>query len=46
MKPGEIGNTLTCAPYVTLARDAVPESGFASLNSKMHLKLMYFIKLN
>ncbi|MCR6514014.1 histidine decarboxylase, pyruvoyl type [Clostridium sp. LY3-2] len=32
MKPGEIGNALTCAPYVTLARDAVPETGFGSLN--------------
>lgn len=32
MKPGEIGNALTCAPYVTLARDAVPSAGFSSLN--------------
>ncbi len=32
MKPGEIGNALTCAPYVTLARDAVPSEGFPSLN--------------
>ena len=33
MKPGEIGNALTCAPYVTLARDAVPTGGFPSLNN-------------
>ena len=33
MKPGEIGNALTCAPYVTLARDAVPSTGFPSLNN-------------
>lgn len=32
MKPGEIGNALTCAPYVTLARDAIPSEGFPSLN--------------
>lgn len=32
MKPGEIGTSLTCAPYVTLARDAVPTEGFPSLN--------------
>lgn len=32
MKPGEIGNALTCAPYVTIARDAVPSTGFSSLN--------------
>ncbi|WP_297405189.1 histidine decarboxylase, pyruvoyl type [uncultured Cetobacterium sp.] len=33
MKPGEIGTSLTCAPYVTLARDAVPETGFSGLNN-------------
>lgn len=32
MKPGEIGTSLTCAPYVTLARNAVPTNGFNSLN--------------
>ncbi len=32
MKPGEIGKGLICAPYVTLARDAVPSEGFSSLN--------------
>lgn len=36
MKPGEIGTSLTCAPYVTLARDAIPENGFGELN-KMSL---------
>ena len=32
MKPGEIGTSLTCAPYVSLARNAVPSTGFNSLN--------------
>lgn len=32
MKPGEIGTSLTCAPYVSLARNAVPTNGFNSLN--------------
>lgn len=33
MKPGEIGTALTCAPYATLARNAVPSTGFHSLNN-------------
>lgn len=37
MKPGEIGTSLTCAPYVSLARNAVPSQGFNSLN-KISLK--------
>lgn len=37
MKPGEIGTSLTCAPYVSLARNAVPSIGFNSLN-KISLK--------
>lgn len=41
MKPGEIGNALTCAPYITLARDAVPTSGFSNLN---HLSLSAWLK--
>ncbi len=32
MRPGEIGDAITVGPYVTLARDAVPSTGFASLN--------------
>ena len=36
MKPGEIGNAITVGPYVTLARNAVPATGFASLND-LHL---------
>ena len=32
MKPGEIGTSLTCAPYVTLAKDAIPNGGFSDLN--------------
>lgn len=32
MKQGEIGTSLTCAPYVSLARNAVPTNGFNSLN--------------
>ncbi|MEG0096735.1 MAG: histidine decarboxylase, pyruvoyl type [Raoultibacter sp.] len=31
-KPGEIGNAITIGPYVTLARNAVPATGFSSLN--------------
>ena len=37
MKPGEIGTSLTCAPYVSLAKNAVPSTGFNSLN-KISLK--------
>ena len=33
MRPGEIGDAITVGPYVTLARDAVPATGFASLNN-------------
>ena len=33
MKPGEVGNALTCAPYVTLAKNAVPVAGFPQLNN-------------
>lgn len=36
MKPGEIGNAITVGPYVTLARNAVPSTGFDSLND-LHL---------
>ena len=32
MRPGEIGDAITVGPYVTLARNAVPATGFASLN--------------
>lgn len=32
MKPNEIGNAITVGPYVTLAKDAIPEAGFAKLN--------------
>ncbi|MEJ2695434.1 MAG: histidine decarboxylase, pyruvoyl type [Candidatus Sulfobium sp.] len=32
MKPGEVGTALAVAPYITLARDAVPSGGFSSLN--------------
>jgi histidine decarboxylase len=42
MKPGEIGTALTCAPYVTLAQDAVPESGFETLNK---IKLSEWLEL-
>ena len=31
-----IGNAITVGPYVTLARNAVPATGFASLNN-LHL---------
>ncbi|MEA3456898.1 MAG: histidine decarboxylase, pyruvoyl type [Campylobacterota bacterium] len=37
MKPGEIGTALTVAPYVVLAKDAVPPEGFGKLN-EMSLK--------
>jgi len=37
MQPGQIGTALTAAPYVVLARDAVPEKGFAELG-KITLK--------
>ncbi|WP_039045347.1 histidine decarboxylase, pyruvoyl type [Plesiomonas shigelloides] len=33
MKSGEIGTALTCAPYATLARNAIPTRGFHSLNN-------------
>ncbi len=36
MKPGEIGTAITVAPYVTLARKAIPSTGFYGLN-KMQL---------
>jgi histidine decarboxylase len=32
MQPGEVGTALAVAPYITLARDAVPSRGFNSLN--------------
>ena len=32
LKAGEIGNAITVGPYVTLARNAVPTTGFTSLN--------------
>ncbi len=32
MQPGEIGTSLTCGPYVTLAKNAVPDEGFSALN--------------
>lgn len=32
MEPGEVGTALAVAPYITLARDAVPSGGFAGLN--------------
>lgn len=32
MKPGEIGTAVTVAPYATLARKAIPSTGFYSLN--------------
>jgi histidine decarboxylase len=32
MEPGEVGTALAVAPYITLARDAVPAGGFNSLN--------------
>jgi histidine decarboxylase len=37
MKPGQIGTALTAAPYIVLAKDAVPKEGFGKLN-KMSLK--------
>ncbi|EFA22547.1 histidine decarboxylase, pyruvoyl type [Bifidobacterium gallicum] len=33
MKPNQIGNAITVGPYVTLARNAVPDAGFSALNS-------------
>lgn len=33
MKPGEVGTALAVAPYITLARNAIPSRGFNSLNS-------------
>lgn len=32
MTPGYIGTALTCAPYISLARNAVPPDGFNRLN--------------
>ena len=32
MPPGCVGTALTVAPYVVLARRAVPPAGFAALN--------------
>lgn len=32
MNPGEVGTALAVAPYITLARDAIPSGGFNSLN--------------
>jgi histidine decarboxylase len=32
MQPGQVGTALTVAPYVTLARGAVPTGGFNTLN--------------
>lgn len=32
LRPGEIGTAITVGPYVTLARNAVPEAGFDALN--------------
>ena len=37
MKPGQIGTALTVAPYIVLAKDAVPQEGFSKLN-EMTLK--------
>ncbi|BAF71838.1 histidine decarboxylase, pyruvoyl type [Sulfurovum sp. NBC37-1] len=37
MKPGEVGTALTVAPYVVLAKDAIPKEGFGQLK-KMNLK--------
>lgn len=33
MNPGYVGTALTCAPYVTLAKGAVPGGNFRSLNT-------------
>jgi len=35
MKPGEVGTALTVAPYITLARNAIPSGGFNSLNTML-----------
>ena len=32
MQPGQVGTALTVAPYVVLAKNAVPEGGFGKLN--------------
>ncbi len=32
MQPGDVGTALTVAPYITLARDAIPSGDFNSLN--------------
>lgn len=36
MEPGQIGTAITVAPYIVLAKNAVPEKGFRRLN-KMNL---------
>jgi histidine decarboxylase len=33
MEPGQIGTALTVAPYIVLAKDAIPDRGFSSLNT-------------
>ena len=33
MQPGQVGTALTVAPYVTLARKALPAGGFDQLRS-------------
>lgn len=32
MEPGQIGTAITVAPYIVLAKDAIPEKGFRYLN--------------
>lgn len=32
MTPGYVGTALTCAPYVSLAKNAIPAKGFHQLN--------------
>ncbi len=33
MPPGQVGTALTCAPYVSLAQNAIPAQGFNALNN-------------
>ncbi len=33
ISPGNIGTALTCAPYVSLAKNAIPKEGFHQLNN-------------
>jgi histidine decarboxylase len=33
MDKGNVGTALTCAPYITLAKNAIPDEGFEKLNS-------------